>query len=427
MEPFVPPQFSLPLAWTVDMLLPVLLKGVQNIDEVVIQPEDRRMLRSLRDERVLFFTNHPTTAEPPIAYHIGNLIGSRFKYMASRQVFDWNWGAVGRIISNLGAFSVIAGINDRESFKTVREILAAPSGKLVLFPEGEPTSGENDNLMPFQPGAAQLSFWSLDDARKLDPAADIVVLPGFIKYVFRGSDFEIRDKLSAAAGKLESRLDINPGDKNLLRRFLTIGRRLLEEAEAEYKLAPGAQRDFDYRIGRVRHAILDNVADRLGVQGYERDADAIMKLRRLFAVMEMIMIDYPDPKLPRLSADERAWAHRELIKAFDFIVIKKDYLVSRPTAERFYEWLARFESYVYGKTPRALGGEPPPIPRRAHVSFARPFKVSEYWSATDKSKRKSGVEKMMKRVQSDIQTLLDASLELTQPLVKPYDVGPDAL
>ncbi len=427
MQPFVAPQFNLPLAWTVDLLMPVLLKAVQNIDTVEVRAEDRAMLRSLRNERVLFFTNHPSTAEPPIAYHIGNLMGARFKYMASRQVFDWNWGAVGRVISNLGAFSIIAGINDRESFKAARQALAEPQGKLVLFPEGEPTSGENDSLMPFQPGVAQLSFWAMDDARKIDPQADIVILPGFIKYVFNGSEYEIREHLSAQTAKLEKKLGIDPGDKNLLRRFLTIGRRLLEEAEVQYKIEPGAKRDFDYRIGRLRHAILDGVADRLGAANYDRKADAIIKLRSLFALIEMVMIGYPDPKLPRMNEAEMQWAHRELVKAFDFIVIKKDYLVSRPTAERFYEWLARFESYIYEKKPRALGGEPSPLPRTAHVSFARPFRISEYWAAEEKSKRKSGVEKMLRRIQGDIQGLLDSSLEMTQPLVKPYDVGPDAM
>ena len=423
MQPFIPPGFNLPLAWTVDMLFPVILKAVQNIDEVVVSNEDRAMLRSLRDERLLFFTNHPTTAEPPITYHLGNLMGARFQYMASRQVFDWNWGVVGRVLSNLGAFSVIAGVNDRESFKTARQSLAKPSGKLVLYPEGEPTSGENDSLMPFQQGVAQISFWALDDARKADPRADIMILPGFIKYVIQGTENEIRSELTGSATKLEKTLGIDPGNKNLLRRFLTIGRVILESAEHDYKIPAASNNDFDYRIGRVRHAILDGVAERFGVPaGYDYKADAIAKLRFLFAQLEMILIDYPDPKLPKLNDAEKEWMHRELVKAFDVIVIKRDYLVSRPTPERFYEWLARFESYVYGKKPRALGGEPSALPRKAHASFARPFPLTEYWS-DKKSEKKTGVDKMLKRVRSDMQGLLDEALNMTQPLVKPYDVG----
>ncbi len=422
MQQFIKPGFNLPLAWTIDLLLPLLIKAQHNIDEVIVSPEDKAMLRGLRKERLLFFTNHPTTAEPPITYHLGNLMGARFQYMASRQVFDWQAGIAGKVISNIGAFSVIAGINDRESFKTARAALAKPAGKLVLYPEGEPTSGENDSLMPFQAGAAQISFWAQDDARKIDPNADIMILPGFIKYVVQGTENEARTQLIESIARLEKDLSIDPGNKNLLRRFLTVGRVLLEGAEAEYNIPRAAEQDFDYRAGRVRHAILDGAAEKIGMPGgYDLKADAITKLRFLFAQLEMLLITYPDPKLPKLSESEKDWLNRELVKAFDFIVMKKDYLLSRPTAERFCEWLARYESYHYGKTPRALGGEPSPLPRKAYVSFARPFPISEYWS-TNKSEKKKGVDKMLTRLRGDMQGLLDEALQMTQPLVRPYDV-----
>jgi hypothetical protein len=90
MQPFIPPQFNLPLNWTADLILPTLFKLVHNITDVVISEEDKEMIRKLNKDRILFFTNHPSTAEPPIAFHVGNVMGTRFKYMASRQVFDWH-------------------------------------------------------------------------------------------------------------------------------------------------------------------------------------------------------------------------------------------------------------------------------------------------------------------------------------------------
>lgn len=421
LQPFIPASFNLPLLWTADFLHPILLKAMQNISDVVVQPEDKALLRSLRDERVLLFTNHPSTAEPPIVYGLANMMGARFKYMASRQVFDWNFGLVGKAISQIGAYSVIAGIADREAIKATREALAAPQGKLVLFPEGEPTSGENDSLMPFQPGIAQLGFWGLEDARKTDPNADIVVLPGFIKYVVQGYPDEIATHLASSIEKMEEKLGIDPGHRNLLRRFLHFGKVLLEKAEHEYGIKPG-NHDFDYRIGRVRHAILDGIADRFEVKNFDRKADAIIKLRQLFALLEMISIGYPDPNLPKVTPQDVEWAHRECVKAFDFVVIKRDYLVTNPTPERFYEWLARFESYVWGKTPRALGGEPSPVPRKAYVTFAKPFRMSEYHSE-DRKKKRGNVDVMMKRLRTDIQKLLDDAMKHTKPLVAPNDIG----
>ncbi len=421
-QPFIAPKFNLPLAWTADLLFPYLLRGMQNIEEVHFRPEDLDLLRSLRDERVLLFTNHPTTAEPPIVFHIGSRMGARFRFMASRQVFDWGFGLVGMAISHLGAFSIIAGIADRDSLRTARSTLAEPGGKLVIFPEGEPTSGENDSLMPFQPGAVQLSFWAYEDALKQDPAADIFVVPGFIKYVMKGSPAELHLFLEEAIGALERKLGVQPGRRNLLRRFLHFGRVMLDRAEEQYSIPRASEMDFDYRIGRVRHAILDGIAERLHIPNYDRGADAIQKLRRCFALLEMIAIGYPDPTLPKVSGRDLEWAHAECVKAFDFVVIKKDYLVSNPTPERFFEWLARFESYVYGKKPRALGGEPSPWPRVAHVHIATPFRLSEVYPR-EKKDRKEALETLLARLRKNMQQQLDMAMNLTAPLVPPFDIG----
>lgn len=421
MQPFIPPSFNLPLAWAVDFTLPVLLKQVQNLDGVIVKPQDVEMLRSIRHNRLLYFSNHPTQSEPPVSYFVANLMGARFHFMAARQVFEWGGGMVGRLIQSIGAFSVLAGAADRESIKMARSILSQPGGKLVVYPEGEPTSGENDNLLPFQPGAAQLGIWAMEDALKADPAADITILPTFVKYVMSGTEAHLRADLHTAIKRIEQKLGVDPGNRNLLRRFLAAGRVMLETAEKEYGIPMAAEKDYDYRVGRLRHAILDNVAERLGLTSYDKKSDAIVKLRHLLAVLEMISVKFPDPRLPAPSEQDLAWAHRECQKAYDFIVIKPEYLLSRPTAERFYEWIARFETYLFGQTN--------PRPRRAHVFFARPFNLSEY-HADYKKEKKATVERLTARLRGDTQVLLDQAVQLTDPLVRPYDIGgperPDA-
>jgi hypothetical protein len=422
MQPFIPPQFNLALNWTADLILPTLFKLVHNITEVIISEEDKEMIRKLNKDRILFFTNHPSTAEPPIAFHVGNVMGTRFKYMASRQVFDWAFGMIGKMISNIGAFSVIAGVNDRESLKTARSILTEKGGKLVLFPEGEPTSGENDSLMPFQDGIAALSFWALEDAKKLDPNADITLLPGFIKYVISADKEEILEDLDRSARRMEAKYSIQPGNKNILRRFMTLGKYILLEAEEEYGIKDGDSHDFDYRIGRVRHAILDNIADKLKPANYKKEDDAIHKLRLLFAMIEMISIDYPDPKLPKLSQSEIDFYKREAVKAYDFIIIKRDYLLSYPSPERFYEWVARFESYLFGDNPRALGGVASHLPRKAYVFFAKPYSLNSFYPIYKKNK-KEGIHSVLHKLRNDLQNMLGTAMKLSQPLVAPNDIG----
>jgi hypothetical protein len=412
-ESFIPPGFNLPTAWMVDFAYPLLIKQLQNIDEIVLKPEDEPMLRQLRHERLLYLSNHPSTAEPPVAYYVANRMGARFNFMASRQVFEWGYGVVGRFIQNLGAFSIIPGAADRDSLRTGRRILASPRGKLVLYPEGEPTSGENDNLMPFQPGIAQLGFWALEDARKIDPQADVKILPSFVKYIMNGTDASIKAELHASLHRIERRYQVDAGNKNLLRRFLTVGRVLLEDAESQYRVPMASRDDFDYRVGRVRHAILDSVAERIGLASYDARGDAIQKLRHLLATLEMVELKFRDERLPRLSHKELEWAKRECYKAYDVITIKPGYLISRPTAERFFEWLARFENYVFGSTrPRS---------RKAHVFFAPVQSLGAYLPDYKSGKRRA-VEKLTQHLRKLTQELLEEALELGQPLVRPGDV-----
>lgn len=375
------------------------------------------MLRSLRRDRILYCSNHPTTSEPPVAYAVAKIMGSRFHYMASRQVFDWANGVVGRLIQGIGAYSVLAGTADRESIKMSRSILAHEGGKLVVYPEGEPTSGENDSLLPLQPGIAQIGFWGLEDARKMDPDADIKILPAFVKYVYSGTEAALKGDLHASLKKLERRLKIDPENKNLLRRFLTIGRVLLEQEEQRYHISAGSLKDWEYRVGRVRHAVLDQVAEKIQVKGYNRNADAIEKLRFLLSILEMISVEYPDPRLPNVEEETLQWAQKECEKAYLFIVTKPEYLISHPSAERFYEWLGRYETHVLGKTSAR--------PRKAYVRFTEPLSLAQYYPAYKKN-RKQGIETMLDDLRGALERLLIECLQLSQPLVRPFDVGDES-
>ncbi|HNI91211.1 MAG TPA: hypothetical protein PKX55_23875, partial [Leptospiraceae bacterium] len=82
--------------------------------------------------------------------------------------------------------------------------------------------------------------------------------------------------------------------------------------------------------------------------------------------------------------------------------------------------LARYESYIFGKIPRALGGEASHLPRKAYITFKKPFRLSEYY-AEYKTKKRGAIDAMMARLRADIQELLDSSMYLSRPLVKPFD------
>ncbi len=416
MEPFIPPSFNLPLLWTVDLFFPILTKLVQNLESIEISNEDKQYIRTFRDSRLIYCSNHPSNSEPVVAYYVANVMGTRFHYMASRQVFDWANGFVGKFIQNLGAFSVLAGTSDRDSIKTARNILTQKGGKLALFPEGEPVSGENDHLMPFQNGIVQLAFWAYEDLMKNNIEDDIYILPSFVKYIYTGTDAQIKAELHESLKKIEQKLNIDPKNKNLLRRFLTIGRMLLENAEKEYQIIPEKEKGWDYRIGRIRHEILDRIAQKFNIQGYKKENHAIDKLRYILAILEMKTVNFPDPRLPEMTLEELEWAKRESMKAYNFISINTEYLISYPTAERMYEWLKHFEEYVFGRSSLR--------PRKALVKFAEVLSIKDHYEIY-KSSKKIAIKKLTDELRRRIQILLEDSKKLTKPLVRPYDIGDD--
>jgi hypothetical protein len=294
-----------------------------------------------------------------------------------------------------------------------KSVLAADGGKLVIYPEGM-CSGENDNLVPFMPGIAQIGFWGLEDARKKDPKADVKVLPTFVKYTLSGTAYTLYREIETSLEKIEHVLHIKSGNKNLLRRFLTVGRVLLEEAEREYGITYIEDKDYNFRVGRIRHAALNKAAEILQIQ-FEEQEDAIHKIREVFTVLDGINSGL-SKKGPKLTNKELAAVQKDVDRAYLFLVIKPEYLLAYPSAERFMEWLHRFENLVFGKTN--------PRPRRARVVIAKPFGLSEYYEDYKKDKKKT-VDEVTSRLRKDIEKLLTESIPLTKPIVTPFEVGED--
>ncbi|TGL57170.1 1-acyl-sn-glycerol-3-phosphate acyltransferase [Leptospira ognonensis] len=410
---FISHEIDYPFLWGMDLSLPFILKFALNIDGVDISDADRNTLRSLNQERLLYFSNHPSTIEPPVAYYVANVMGSRFYYMASRNVFNWGFGLVGSLIKKVGAFSVLSGGADREAVKMAKSILANKSGKLVIYPEGM-CSSENDTLVTFMPGIAQIGFWGLEDAKKTDPDADVKVLPAFVKYILTGTKETLLREIETSLVRLEKHLKIVPGNKNLLRRFLTVGRVLMEEAEREYQITYDGEKDYQFRVGAIRHAALNRAGDKLGIP-FHKEEDAIQKIREVFTVLDGITSGLGKEKIS-ISKSDLAMVQKDVDRAYLFLVIKPESLFAYPSAERFIEWIYRFENLIFGKTN--------PRPRRARVIFAKPFGLSEYYQFYKENKKKT-VEEVTTRLRNEIEHLLKEAVGFSRPIVEPFDVGED--
>ncbi len=422
---FVPADFNAPVAWGLDAAFPILAKTALNLEGVDVDPDDRKLLRSLRHGRLLYMSNHPTFIEPPIAYYVANVMGARFRYMASRTIFNWYGGVLGELIKRVGAFSVLAGAADREAIKAARQVLGRSDGKLVIYPEGMMT-GVNDDLIPFQPGAVQIGFWGLEDARKRDANATLPVLPAFVKYVMSGSadrhrrDIErgirrIEDELAQRFGPDERSAFVESRPKGLLRRFLTVGRVLLEQGELMYKISIASKTDYEYRMGRVRHAALEEGARIMGIE-LDSKTDAITRIRELFTAIETAEWGYTGPTKYHVDPESVAAAKKHVDRAYLFLIKKPRHLIQHPTAERFYEWLNLYENLTFGEQKLR--------PRRGRVIFAQPFDLGDYYTAY-KQDRRGAVAEVNARLRGEMEALMQSAVNFTQPIAEPYDVGED--
>jgi len=382
---------------------------IHNLDSVDVSLEDKKLLKSYQKERLIYISNHPTTKEPPVAYNSANLMNSRFYYMAAREVFEWGAGFVGEFIQSIGAFSVLAGAPDRESLKAAREILASPEGKLVLFPEGEPTSGMNDTLLPFQPGVAQLGFWGLEDAKKIDPDAKISVVLTYVKYRMTSSLESMRRDIDQSLTRMEEKLGISKVGKDIIHRFLSVGKRMIEREEREYGIhvEPDKIDDFDYRLGRMRHAMLDNIATKANIPNWDKDTNAIEKLRKILTTLELVTIGAADPKGELPSLEMATWARKAAAKAYEYITIQTSYIKELPSAERLYEFLYRYETELFGETRNR--------PHKAVVRIAKPFLINDFYDSYKSDKRKT-VSDLTDKLKSEMESLLNDEIKKSIPL-----------
>lgn len=407
MKSFVPPKLNLPVLWFTDFSLPLLLKIVHNMDAIQVSEEDRKVLKSFKKERLILVSNHPSVREPPVVYYLANIMGSRFYYMASREVFEWGGGLVGQFIQSIGAYSVIAGTNDKDSLKTTREILKKPGGKLALFPEGEPTSNLNDTLLPFQPGIAQIGFWGLEDAMKEDKDARIFILPCFIKYRFNSPIETIRKDIDLSLENLENKLGLTKLGKTIVERFQLVGRAIIERTEREFGVEPEPDKDFNFRLGRLRHVILDSIASRLQLSKYDKNDNSILKLRKILSFLELAALGLDTGKDKPPSPELAQWARKTAQRVYDSIGLKIEYIQELPSAERLYEWLNRFETEVFGETKYR--------PHYANVRLAKVINLREEYDSYKKDK-KSKVQEITDTIRNRIETLMQEEIQKTQPL-----------
>lgn len=425
---FIPPR---PTPWLITLsrwALPACLRHYR-VASVEYRAEDLERLRALGGERVALFPNHPTGLDPAILYDVAKQARQPFYFLAAREVFDFYHGLWGWVVQHVGGYSIVRGAVDRAAFKTTRELLAQPGGKVVIFPEGQ-TYSQNDSLLPFHNGTIQLAFWAQDDVAATAPEASVYLLPVAVKYKYLHN---MRPQIETVLTTLEQALGLAPytpdmaaaeepppspppPDADLYPRLRRIGAAVVSRLEVEYGLkpAPGA-RLFD-RMLALKQAIVVRVAEALHITP---QGDTLPdQLRYLANTLYQVTDEEPRDLC---SYDRHLWEERrrrlqplmrDLDRLANWIAVYDGYVSAHPSVERMADLIRRLETEVLGPFPRE-SGETGLLPvsrltgwQRCLVRLGEPLRLADFREAYQSDKRAT-VESVTRRLEGEVQELLD--------------------
>jgi len=414
---FRPPKDSLALIKVIKLGLPLYMKFKLHDTYVEPVPGALERFAASSGKRGMVCPNHANRHDPQVMFAFSRLAKEDFNFVAAREVFDWDNGRNGWWLQHLGAFSVVRGAADRESFKTSRKIICEGKKKLVLFPEGE-ISRQNDTLMPLESGAVQLCFWAVEELAKGDtaggrPVAPVLLIPVAIKYTY---STDIKPALGKTLALLEAKLAMKTSqDRSLFQRLRSIGEALLTALEAQYDCKVASNQSVNERISSMRRQILKNAANQLRIALPEngKQLDWVRIIRN--SLDDFIYSDDPPRSdYERKMHDEKAafirTFYRDLDRVVNFISIHEGYLAENRTQERFVDILERLESEILGGEPTLKG------PRRVLIDVGTAIDMSSQYNEYRRAKR-SVLTRITDELATQISTMLLKLENMRSPIM----------
>lgn len=398
---FKPPKPNLTVIKVVNAFVPVAnrlyLKGMAlDIDPVTIE-----RLKSTSGNPTLISPNHAASDDPFVMFLLSKHISQPFYYMAARETYGKGVfrGIRGFLMQRLGVYSVVRGTVDRNAFRTTREILSEGRWPLVIFGEGE-ISHQNDTVMRFERGVAQLCFWAIDDMKKGDIDKPLYVVPLGIKYRYTQDMWDVID---TAITNLER--SILPSEERTpierYQRLRRIGIAILSTLadEYQYKVEPTAS--LNEHIQGLKEQILTHVEKILGIQS---ENDILTRIRALKNIVDAEvyrdideMTEY-EQKIHEEQLQKFQQFSPDLDRLINFIAITDGYVADEPSPERYLEVIFRLEKEVFGKG--NMRG-----PRVASIRAGEPINLLENYD-TYKTQKKETVEQITTELETEVRNLV---------------------
>lgn len=352
---FKPPKENKIVIGIVKFMLPLLMRLSQKVVNVNIDAASFDTMKSISGFPTILVPNHPTHGDSHLMFALAKRCGQQFRYMAARETFDRLAGGKlrGFLMTRLGAYSIVRGAVDRDSFRMTRETLAKDDQKLVIFGEGE-VSHQNNTIMPFECGIVQFGFWALSDMEKEDNLKPLYLVPIGLKYIYRK---DMWGEIDQALTNLEQ--SVLPAHSaqptKLYDRVKNVGAVLLMTLAREYQLHLDKEGSLNEQIEQLREHILSQMEHFMGIVP-QLDTPP---LRRVRAIQNQIdeeiyrdvdeMTEY-EKGIHAQRIDKFRQFFTDLRRIVNSIAIYEGYIGEDPSQERFLEVITRFEVEVFGRS-----------------------------------------------------------------------------
>ena len=400
---FKPPKENAIVIGTVKLILPLLLRLTQKVSHLDIDATSLDRLKSTDGFSTILVPNHPTHADPYVMFAVSKRCGERFRYMTARETFDQLAGGKWRgfFMTRLGAYSVVRGAVDRDSFRMTRETLTKGEQKLVIFGEGE-ISHQNETIMPFESGIVQFGFWALNDMEKAGNVKPVYLVPVGLKYIYKKDMWR---QIEQALTNLEQ--SVLPEHTNqpteLYDRVKNVGASLLTTLAKEYQLRLSEESSLNERIQLLKEHILSQMENFMGIVP-QPDSHP---LRRVRAIQNQIneeiyrdvdeMTEY-EKGIHTQRLDKFRQFFTDLRRIVNSIAIYEGYIGEHPSQERFLEVITRLEVEVFGHS-KAKG------PLDAFVRIGTPKNLLDAYEAYKKEKRQT-TQQITLELETEVQNIV---------------------
>ena len=339
-------------------------------------------------------------------FYLSKAIDHNFNYLAA-------WDIVveeplkGYFMQQLGAYSIIRGTIDNDSFKTTIKLITEGKKFLVIFPEGD-TCGLNDYLLPFQPGVIQLAFWALDELHKnnQEKINDLFIIPIAIKYKYIKS---MKNEIISALKRIEEKLglySIENEKKDNYERLIRISEHLLSIAEKFYNLKLEENLSFNDRLNRIKEFIINKISTYLDIK-IKPNMNLLDKVRTIFNTINSIIyvdnnletdLSEYEKKLYKEKKEELKNFYDDLHRVWKFIAVYEGYVKEDMSDERFLEIIKRIEWEIFGKE-KVYG------PLKVILKIGGKINLLNYYEEYKKNKRNC-IENLIKKVEDNIKEML---------------------